>query len=31
MNKELTQELSILNYEFHELNERFDKLASDKE
>jgi hypothetical protein len=31
MNKELTQELSILNYEFHDLHERFEKLTSDKE
>lgn len=28
MNKELTQELSILNYEFKDLNERFNKLTS---
>ena len=31
MNKELTQELSILNYEFKDLNERFNKLTSVKE
>ena len=30
MNKELTQELSILNFELQDLTERFDKLKNDK-